>query len=105
MKLSFLWFNLVTDILEESKDFKYIVNMIRQSLTINEEIIQVCCTNDIKLRMQDFINIMLKAYCCICWSQGYNQEFKKAVSSSDNHFPYIFIMYPNETIGDLNIEF
>jgi hypothetical protein len=54
--------------------------------------------------MENFINITLKRYRCIYEFKENNQEFKKKVLSSDGHFPYIFILYLNGTIGISNVD-
>jgi hypothetical protein len=55
--------------------------------------------------MKGFINIALKGCGWVYESEGNNQEFKKIISSLNSSFSYIFILYPNETIDILNVDF
>jgi hypothetical protein len=48
------------------------LNMIFQCFAINQDVVSVCSTEDIKIWAKGFVNISLDGNGCICESEWYN---------------------------------
>jgi hypothetical protein len=74
-------------------------------LAIDQEIVQVSCTENIGVRAKGFIDKLLECCRCICESKGHDQGFKEATASVYGSIQEIFISYPDKVVGLMNVNF
>jgi hypothetical protein len=81
------------------------LDVFLQCLTTDQDIIQVCCTENIEVWEKDFVDVSLECCRWICESKGHDQGFKEAIVGTYGCLPGIFILYPDKAIGIVNVDF
>jgi hypothetical protein len=66
---------------------------------------QIFDTKEITIWANSLVNVTLQDCRCICELKGQKNAFRGVISSSYYRFPYVFILYLNQTIGILDIDF
>jgi hypothetical protein len=65
-------------------------------LAIDQDIIEVYCTENIEVWVQGFVDIFMKGWRCICESKGHNQGFKEAIAGEYASLSEILISYQDK---------
>jgi hypothetical protein len=81
------------------------LDVFLQCLAIDQDIVQVCFTENIEVWVKGMVNILLKYCRYICESKGQNQELKEAIVGAYRDLLDIFISYSDKAIGIANVDF
>jgi hypothetical protein len=71
---------------------------------MDQDIVQVSCTENIEIWAKGLVDISLKYCRCICELKGPDQKLKEAIASSYGSLLDSFIWYLDKAIGIANVD-